>query len=466
MARHRDTAPRCPHANPRLLGDWLTQTPEHGQRHPVGIAHTDDPRPDRVPPDAALARLQLGQQAEHIEAPLPDLGPEPRVLGIEAHGVVLGPAPDLDHRDKRAVALGDLDPPGERDPLADLQIVDRLRHRLAVRTLDEQRVISCHFHRTAVASGHLEAALVGRVADEPTRLSRRHLAARSEGGDRVSLDGELHGGCRLAIQHRRSGATGRHSGLSILGGPDTAAEARSELGRGAAMQFAPVVEEDLLIGEDRVEDADDRGVDALLAVVGHGHRLGVALGLVVDAARADRVDVAPVVLGLGVDLRVAVDLAGRGEQEAGALELGDAEHVMGAVRADLERVQRQPQVVDRAGRRGEVVDEVDVLGDLDLAGDVDVAELEGRVADVLDVLQRAGLEVVDADHPVPLAEQVLAEVGAEEAGAAGDHAGAHRADAIGRPRPGAGRVDLRNLRARRPIKRPGGGRERERLPFA
>ena len=38
-----------------------------------------------------------------------------------------------------------------------------------------------------------------------------------------------------------------------------------------------------------------------------------------------------------------------------------------------------------------------------------------------------GLEVVDADHPVPLAEQVLAEVGAEEAGAAGDHAGAHRA---------------------------------------
>ena len=175
-----------------------------------------------------------------------------------------------------------------------------------------------------------------------------------------------------------------------------------------------------------VEDAHDRGVDALLAVVGHRHRLGVALGLVVDAARADRVDVAPVVLGLRVDLGVAVDLAGRGDQEAGALELGDAEHVVGAVRADLERVQRQPQVVDRAGRRGEVVDEVDVLGDVDVLDDVDVAEVEGRVADVLDVLQRAGLEVVDADHPVPLAEQVLAEVGAEEAGAAGDHTGAHR----------------------------------------
>ena len=109
-----------------------------------------------------------------------------------------------------------------------------------------------------------------------------------------------------------------------------------------------------------VEDADDRRVDALLAVVGHGQRLGVALRLVVDPARADRVDVAPVVLLLRVDLGVAVDLAGRGDQEAGALELGDPEHVVGAVGADLERVQRQPQVVDRARRRGEVVDEVDV----------------------------------------------------------------------------------------------------------
>ena len=37
-----------------------------------------------------------------------------------------------------------------------------------------------------------------------------------------------------------------------------------------------------------------------------------------------------------------------------------------------------------------------------------------RVADVLDVLQRAGVEVVDADHPVALGEQVIAQMGAEE----------------------------------------------------
>ena len=128
-----------------------------------------------------------------------------------------------------------------------------------------------------------------------------------------------------------------------------------------------------------------------------------------------------------MDFGVAVDLAGRGDEEAGALPLRDPEHVVGAVGADFERVQRQPQVVDRARRRGEVVDEVDVLGDVDVGGDVDVTEVERLVTDVGDVLQRPGLEVVEADHPVPVAEQPLAEMGPEEAGAAGDYAGAHGA---------------------------------------
>ena len=68
-----------------------------------------------------------------------------------------------------------------------------------------------------------------------------------------------------------------------------------------------------------VEDPDDARVHALLAVVGHRQRLGVALRLVVDAARADRVHVAPVRLRLRVHERVAVDLGGRRQQEARAL---------------------------------------------------------------------------------------------------------------------------------------------------
>ena len=160
-------------------------------------------------------------------------------------------------------------------------------------------------------------------------------------------------------------------------------------------------------------------VHALLAVVRHGHRLGVPLRLIVDAPGTDGIHVAPVGLLLGVLERVAVHLRRRGDQEARALELGQAERVVRAVRADLERVQRQAVVVDRAGRAGQMEHVVDALLDVDVLDDVDVAEREVVVADVLDVLERAGVEVVQADDPVPLVQQVVAQMRAEEPGAAG-----------------------------------------------
>ncbi len=138
----------------------------------------------------------------------------------------------------------------------------------------------------------------------------------------------------------------------------------------------------------RVEDAGDPRVHALLGVVGHRQRLRIALGLVVHAARADRVHVAPVALRLRMHLRVAVDLARRADQEAGALPLREPECVVRPVGADLERVQRQPQVVDRAGEGREVVDVVDRAGDLDVLDEVVIDELEFRGArDVRDVLE-------------------------------------------------------------------------------
>src|SRR5919108_5244792 len=59
----------------------------------------------------------------------------------------------------------------------------------------------------------------------------------------------------------------------------------------------------------RIEDPGNTGVHALLPVVRHCHRLGVALGLVVHAARPNWVDVTPVRLRLGVYLRITVHLA-------------------------------------------------------------------------------------------------------------------------------------------------------------
>ena len=85
----------------------------------------------------------------------------------------------------------------------------------------------------------------------------------------------------------------------------------------------------------------------------------------------------------------------------------------------------QPRVVDRARRRGEVVDEIDLAVDLDRLRQVLVQEGEPVVADVLDVLQRTGVQVVDADHAVALGQQPIAEMGAQEPRSPGDHAGAH-----------------------------------------
>ena len=77
--------------------------------------------------------------------------------------------------------------------------------------------------------------------------------------------------------------------------------------------------------------------------------------------------------------------------------------------------------------------DVDGLADLEVQRDVVVDEEEVVVPQVLDVLQRARVQVVDGDDPIPLAQQVIAEVGAEEAGPTGNDGRRHRRDATGAP---------------------------------
>ena len=107
--------------------------------------------------------------------------------------------------------------------------------------------------------------------------------------------------------------------------------------------------------------------------------------------------------------------------------LREAERVVRAVRADLERVQRQPRVIDRGRRRSHVVDEIDRLLDLVVLRDVEHLEAEIRPGlEVTDVLERSRLEIVHTDHTLAAGDQVVAEVGAEEAGAAGHEGCRHR----------------------------------------
>ena len=95
--------------------------------------------------------------------------------------------------------------------------------------------------------------------------------------------------------------------------------------------------------------------------------------------------------------RIAVDLRRRGDHERRALGLGQAQRLVRAERADLERRDRQLQVVDRARRAGPVQHVVDRAVDIDVVRDVVADELEVAVAQVRDVGQVAGQQVVDAD---------------------------------------------------------------------
>ncbi len=85
----------------------------------------------------------------------------------------------------------------------------------------------------------------------------------------------------------------------------------------------------------------------------------------------------------------------------------------------LGRLHRVVLVVDRRGRARQIVDLVDL--DVEREGHVVADELEVRVLQqVQDVALGASEQVVGADHLMPLRQQAVDQVRAEEAGAAGD----------------------------------------------
>ncbi len=172
---------------------------------------------------------------------------------------------------------------------------------------------------------------------------------------------------------------------------------------------------------ERVEDPNDARIDPVIAVVCHRDRFAEALGFVVHAPRPNRIDVSPVVLALGMHERVAVHLGSRGEQEPRALSLRDAEGIVGTERADLQRLNRQLQIVE--GRRGtrEVQDPVEVTVEANVLGDVVLDEREaGPRLHGREVLPGSGDEVVHTDDVPALAEEELTEVRADEPRSARD----------------------------------------------
>ena len=147
--------------------------------------------------------------------------------------------------------------------------------------------------------------------------------------------------------------------------------------------------------------------------------LGAPLSLVIAGTRSDRIDPAPIFLGLRVDFGITVDLARRGLQDFRAGALGETEHVDRSVHAGLGRLNRIMLVVDRRGRTGEIVDLVHLHEERECH--VVPLELEsGMVQQVRDIGTRSGEQIVHAQDLVPFVDQPFAQMRAQESGASGD----------------------------------------------
>ncbi len=90
-----------------------------------------------------------------------------------------------------------------------------------------------------------------------------------------------------------------------------------------------------------------------------------------------------------------------------------------------------------------MVHEVDRLVDLQVLGEIVVQKEKSVSAQVLDVLERAGVQVVHAEDAEALRDEVVTEMRAEKAGPTGHDSGGHRRDATRLPR--TGRKTLRGL---------------------
>ena len=127
-----------------------------------------------------------------------------------------------------------------------------------------------------------------------------------------------------------------------------------------------------------------------------------------------------------MDLRVAVDFAGRGLQDLGPAAFGHAQHVDRAQHRGLHGLDGVVLVMAGRGRTGQIVDLVNLQPDGQCDVVADQFEIRPR-QQVADVGLLAGEEVVQADDVVTVGDQALAEMRAEKAGPAGDQ------DSLDRP---------------------------------
>ena len=148
-------------------------------------------------------------------------------------------------------------------------------------------------------------------------------------------------------------------------------------------------------GAIRVEDSDYANIHLVFPMVVEKQSFGIPLALVVTSARTDRIHVASIGLGLRMNRRVAIDLAGRGMQDSGVHTLGEAEHVDRSEHRGLDRLDRVVLVMNRRCRTGHVIDSIDF--DFERINHIVAKKLEiCMILQVNDILLITGKKIIQA----------------------------------------------------------------------
>jgi hypothetical protein len=168
-----------------------------------------------------------------------------------------------------------------------------------------------------------------------------------------------------------------------------------------------------------VENSCDLNFETMLSMVIEEQSLSTAFSLIIAGPRTDRIDVAPVFLGLRMDNGITINLAGRGLENTTFKPLGEPEHVDRSVHGSLGRLHWIMLIVDRRSRASEIVDLVRL--DVERERHVMADELEaGMSMEMLQVTLGAGEKIVDAEYIVSLLQQAIDQVGPKEPRAARD----------------------------------------------
>src|SRR5260370_6022582 len=168
-----------------------------------------------------------------------------------------------------------------------------------------------------------------------------------------------------------------------------------------------------------VENPGDFDLQTVLTPIVKEQGFRTALTLIIAGAWANWVDVAPIILGLGVNARITIDFRGGRMKNSCPYTFRESQHVDRAVDACFCRLHGIVLIVNRRGRAGEIVNLIDLQ--IEREGDIVSDQLEMPMTEqVFDVPSRSGEKIVDTKDDRAVRQETLTQMRTEETSTAGN----------------------------------------------